>query len=63
MPTPPDEPIQPPDHAAAIKRMTVEEIKNNANNLRDKNFTPANHSEKGYVLRGSISTTVTAYGY
>ncbi|KAG0226731.1 hypothetical protein BGW42_003455 [Actinomortierella wolfii] len=38
-------------HAAAVKRVTLGEIKNHINGLRDKNFSPANYSEKGYSAR------------
>ncbi|KAG0222161.1 hypothetical protein BGW42_006817, partial [Actinomortierella wolfii] len=43
-------------HVAAVKRMTLEEIENHVNGLRDKNFTPSTYCENGYALRGSIST-------
>ena len=43
-------------HKAAVKLMSLEEIKEHINNLREPNFDPRTYDTKGYILRGSIRT-------
>lgn len=43
-------------HKAAVKLMSLEEIKEHINNLREPNFDLRTYDTKGYILRGSIRT-------
>lgn len=43
-------------YAAAVKLLSLQQIEEHVNELRDKSFVPANYNKKGYVLRGSIKT-------
>ncbi|KAG0259531.1 hypothetical protein BG011_002579 [Mortierella polycephala] len=37
-------------------KMSVQEMKHHLEDIRDKDFSPADYSKRGYVLRGSIRT-------
>ena len=39
--------------AASVKLLTLQEIEDHVNNLRDRKFVPEKYDEKGYILRGS----------